>query len=161
MARTGRFFVLKVNPRNFLGEIQATKNIYDTEMRDAIDKVANFTVKTMKSLVPVRTGRLRESIRVQKKTNSKNITNLKHTVEVGSPLNYFRFLDRGTNQSPGRFVPFLGKKLITLRPGFGFHPGIKAMNITEKTKNMVENSTGVTLEKMLRSWKRSAWDRIK
>ncbi len=161
MPRRSRFFVLKVNPRDFAARLTRTRAVYDSRSRETIDKVANFTVKVMKSFTPVRTGRLRDSIQVQKKRTTKGATDLRHSIEVGSPLHYFTFIDRGTKSSPGRFVPFIGKKLTTIRPGFGFHPGVQAQHIIDKTQAKVRELTDVELTKMLRSWVKSDWGRIK
>jgi len=155
MAKT--FFVLRVTPRDFAVRFNKLRAIYNNKSRELVNQVADFTVLTMKSFTPVATGRLRDSIQVKKKTTTGGTTDLRSTIEVGSPLNYFRFVDQGTASSPGRFVPAIGKRLITLNPSFGFHPGVKPHNIIDQTQAKVLRDTDVKLKKVLRSWG-SKWE---
>src|SRR3990172_7417472 len=64
------------------------------------------------------------------------------------------YIDRGTKESPGRYIPVLGKRLTNFPDSadFGFHPGIAAQNITNSVQKKIEKETGIKLEKMLRSW---------
>ena len=156
--RDGKFFVLKIDPKDFATRFQKVKNNYSDQSRTLMEKSADFAAKVFKESVPVRTGRLRNSIRVMKKTSSRGFADLRYGIEIGTPLNYYRFIDQGTRASPGRYVPFLGKRLIAEQGGFGFHPGIKAQNITTSVQARVERDIGVNLEKTLRSW-RDKWNR--
>ena len=153
--RSGRRAQVIISPKNFVKIISTlfSKN-YGPKYEMFITKVANDTVKTMKEHVPIRTGRLRDSIRVSVRRTQGGNVDKRATVQVGPTVGYARFVDRGTASSPGRFVPELGRRITT-----GRHPGIPASGFTEKTANdMNDKMPGIFQKSLLRPWRRD-WKR--
>ena len=94
--------------------------------------IADFTVTTMKQEVPVRTGRLRDSIKIRKRYNSITSTKSKVTREVAPDTRYLKFVLRGTGRSPKMFHPVLEKRINR-----GFHPGTPKNQFIDRTRSKV------------------------
>ena len=152
------FFVLKVTPSNFASRFTKVRNSYNSKSREAIDSIAEYAKLTWQLAVPVKTGKLRNSIQVKSKKTTLGVTDLRSEIIIASSVPYFDYIDRGTKESPGRYVPVLGKRLTNFPDSadFGFHPGIVARNITDGVQRKIEKETGIRLNKMLRSWA-SVW----
>ena len=61
--------------------------------------------------------------------NSLHIDTIPDARVVTSHLPYARYVEEGTNPSPGRYVPDIGKRLVkpsVRNPTIGWHPGQKA-----------------------------------
>ncbi len=58
-----------------------------------------------------------------------------------------RFLDKGTRRSPGRYLPFLNRRVKT-----GFHPGIRPLNIIQEARNVIENDADNRIRKLRREF---------
>ena len=70
-------------------------------------EIALRLIRRIKQRTPVRTGALR---------NGWNIGNIRHTgstyiVEIICPLEYASYVEYGHRQTPGRYVPAIGKRL--------------------------------------------------
>lgn len=153
-----KFLTLKINPKNYVSKFNKTRAVYDSLTRDLVDKVAEFTQLTWQMAVPVRTGKLRASIGIKSKKTTKGSTDMRSLILVASDSPYYDFVDRGAKESAGRYVPFLGKRLINVegRADFGFHPGQEAQNITNKVQHRVEKKLSTEVDKSLRTWS-SVW----
>lgn len=88
---------------------------------------------TMKILVPVRTGALRNSIRVIKKVKAGSGLDRRANIIIAPTVEYASAVDQGARKSPGMFVPRLG-----VRVKHGFHPGQVAQHYIQRTVDMVE-----------------------
>jgi len=69
------------------------------------------------------TGELQNSFRAEQ---------TERTVRFYWDAPYARFVDKGTQESPGRYVPILGKRLVSTKRRIGTHPGIKAQHFSQK-----------------------------
>ena len=144
------FISLTIRPRNFTALFRLLTSDYKKHGRKSADEVAAFAQKTMKALVPVRTGRLRNSIMIFSKTTRGGATDLRSTIRVGSRLSYAGFVDKGTKSSSGRFVPALGRRIHT-----GTHPGVRPRNFVEKTKVKTDKFVNKSIRKVFKKWARS------
>ena len=67
---------------------------------------------------PFRNGMLAASISIERQADC---------VLIGPTVPYAYYVTKGTQPSPGRYVPAIGKRLVNPRlPHFGMHPGIRA-----------------------------------
>lgn len=127
------FLQLKIKPRNLGIKLGAMTNKTRKNYRELVETVVKFTEVTMKGLVPVSTGRLRDSIHTISNSIQAGGINLRSNSFVGSTLKYAGFVDKGTQPSSGRFVPVLGRRVQT-----GTHPGTPASNFIQRTKEQVD-----------------------
>ena len=73
-------------------------------LTDSADNIVNNTKKRTNRI----TGKLQDSWQHDKvKVNDKG----NFSVEIGSDCEYAKFVEEGHRQTPGRFVPAIGKKL--------------------------------------------------
>jgi hypothetical protein len=79
---------------------------------------------------------------------------MRSNIQVGTNLPYGKFIDQGPAPSEGRFVPVLGRRLITPGPGFGSHPGVRARNFISATKLEMDVKIGGMIAKFLNDWRR-------
>ncbi len=147
------FIQIVLKPKNLSQKIDRYKNRTKTEYRQLLNKMANSTVQTMKAFAPSRTGRLRASIRIKVKRTNLGKIDLRANVIIGPTVPYSTYVDLGTASSSGRFVPFLGRKLVTEQPGFGRHPGIRARHFIDRTKEVIDSKFNVEGENFVRSMK--------
>lgn len=75
--------------------------------KNVAHEIALRLIRRIKQRTPVRTGALR---------NGWNIGNIRHTgntyiVEIICPLEYASYVEYGHRQTPGRYVPAIGKRL--------------------------------------------------
>ena len=134
-------------PRDIGRRLGRARAAMRPSVRVAIDNLGKFGVSTMKSLVPVRTGKLRQSIRIFNKTTSLG-ADLRANVSIGSLLPYAAAQDTGAKSSPGRYVPVLGRRITT-----GRHPGIKGTNFTQKTQQALLGRANIEVDRMIAKWK--------
>jgi len=143
---------VKINPRDFDTKLFGVKRKALSHKRAFIIELANFSKDTMRNVVPMALGNLRNSIDIFKRETAGGETDIRSKVIVGSDLYYASFVDKGTKPSPGRFVPVLGRRLVTKRPGFGMHPGIKPANFIDKTNDRVNEYVGRKIDELLNRW---------
>ena len=110
------------------------------------DDIATFTVSTMKSEVPVRTGRLRSSIKVRKRYNSITSRKSKVTRVIAPDTRYLKFVLRGTGPSPKMFHPVIMKRINR-----GFHPGTPKNQFVDRTQSKVATRINETKGKLRKS----------
>jgi len=114
-----------------LSEFNRTFDLKEKQVGYAIQKILRdgsvIVERLMKQKAPVRTGRLRASISSDIQTA---IGRMRATI---SPhVKYALFINSGTKESPGRYVPSIGKRLVN--PPEGMHPGVKATHFIERTE---------------------------
>ena len=113
------------------------------EMKTMSNALQRFAIKTMKAEVPVRTGKLRQSIKTIIKTDIGYGGDSPRSVrEIGATARYSGYVTRGTSSSPGAFIPRLGKRGIR-----GFRPGTPANNFVARTRLIVTSNMSVRLRK--------------
>ncbi len=164
MAFNTKFFSIKINPRNFEGKLKFIEKSLLPIFKQTTDQVANSAVIRMKAIIKSsyirqRTGTLINSVGIIRKITASGGTSLRSRVLVGATARHASYHDGGTKPSSGRFVPFLGRKLITKRGGFGIHPGVRAIKFTEKTIAQVNAILPAKSGEMLSKWKMK-WDTL-
>ncbi|MGP1411887.1 MAG: HK97 gp10 family phage protein [Peptoanaerobacter stomatis] len=122
------------------------KKLADTEMENVIKKclydLANRMIARVKEETPVKEGLLRNSWQIGDIHRKGN----EYYVEVINPVEYAEFVEYGHIQTPGRYVPAIGKKLIK-----DFVPGRYMMTISVQDINThKEEYIKKILEKELR-----------
>ncbi|MGP1488399.1 MAG: HK97 gp10 family phage protein [Peptoanaerobacter stomatis] len=122
------------------------KKLADTEMENVIKKclydLANRMIARVKEETPVKEGLLRNSWQIGDIHRKGN----EYYVEVINPVEYAEFVEYGHIQTPGRYVPAIGKKLIK-----DFVPGRYMMTISVQNINThKEEYIKKILEKELR-----------
>ena len=125
---------LKMRPKNPGRKFKKVPKDLQREFIKQIRKLERDALTIVRRNTPVRTGRLRDSFKSKRTIRKKALFG---KIEVFSPLPYARFIDEGTRRSPGRYVPAIDRRLTTDRPGFGFHPGIRATNFLKKSEATV------------------------
>lgn len=103
-------------------------------LEQEIKKFEKSSKEAVIERIPSRTGATRRSVKSKLAMNKTNLG--ANIVITGNQV--LRFLDRGTKRSPGRYIPVLGRRLITDRADKGFHPGIRGLNIINEAKNDIE-----------------------
>ena len=81
--------------------------IADTGIREVLTDSADEIVNNTKRRTNRITGKLQDSW----EHSQVEIQNDKYTIEIGSDVEYAKFVEEGHRQTPGRFVPTIGKKL--------------------------------------------------
>ncbi len=119
---------------NLASNVKRAKFNAAKEMKTMANGLQRFTIKTMKTQVPVNTGRLQRSIKTIVKTDTGYGGDVsKSTREVGPTVRYSGYVTRGTGPSPGQFIPVLKKRISR-----GFHPGTPANDFVARTRTIVE-----------------------
>ncbi len=155
MALNKPFVVVTMKPRNLGIKLSNFDRKVRKHYRRFVESTVEFTKLTMKDLVPVNTGRLRESIIVIQKNIADGGTDLRSNAIVGSLLRYASFVDKGTKPSSGRYVPFLGRRLTT-----GIHPGTPPAGFIQGTKDRVDQILDLKGKSLIRTIQRD-FDRIR
>jgi len=98
--------------------------------RKFLRRVGEAGVETARQECPVRTGRLRDSIRYTiSLVHPPTVTIEATAMKPDKGIRYGIFVERGTAPSPGRYVPAIGKRLVRpsrRNPRVGEHPGTPA-----------------------------------
>jgi len=95
---------------------EATSKGMDEAVLWAIEENAPVFQQEAQFRAPVRTGRLRASIIIERQPDK---------VLIGPTVDYAPYVIRGTRPSPGRYVPAIERRLVDPEhPSFGTHPGI-------------------------------------
>lgn len=121
---------MKFRPRDIVQRISALQRRSKGEARKFVDEIEDRAVTIYKSVVPVRTGKMKASVKVLEKQTKSGGIDLRSNVKVGPTVPYAEFVDKGAKPSPGAFVPLLGVRVKT-----GTHPGQRAQNFNEEAKN--------------------------
>lgn len=107
-------------------------------MRDMSRVISEQALVRVKENTPVgfrlRSGRSRHT----KELWTKTVNNRRDggfTINLNNPSQVVDFLNRGTNPSPGRYLPHLNRRIRT-----GSHPGIQPTKFLDRTEDEVFNS---------------------
>ena len=145
-----KFLSFRIRPNNLSDQLRRWRQVTTpAHFNRAMDKIGREGVRILKQHTPVRTGRLRNSIRILKKTPAKGI-DLRTGIQIGSTLQYGRYVDQGTKASTGRYVPVLGRKITT-----GVHPGIRARNFVQAARIPIEERARMIIEEFQKDWRKS------
>ena len=110
--------------------------LYPDGIRSGIKRLADVTERRMRTESPVASGTLRASIVSEFRENG-------FVAEVKPTANYTKYVVNPTKASPGRYVPAIGKRLVS--PPSGTHPGTKADDFVGRAKEYV---IGMTMDIM-------------
>ena len=133
----GLSFHVEVDLSHFNWRREQIDRFLDNDFMPLVVDSADIIAMTMKSLAPVRSGKLSASITVEQEGR---------IVYVGPTVDYARYVSGGTRPSPGRFVPAIGKRLINPNlPSFGMHPGIAPNRYIEETADITAARFGASL----------------
>lgn len=121
--------------------------IHDQFTRQLTDNA----IVIMKSLVPVASGHLKNSIVATgiHETKSGGLDR-RYNVSVFASAFYARFISQGTRSSGGRYVPELDRRIET-----GDHPGTRADNFLVETAIILEIRAKEIGNRLYGTWKRS------
>jgi hypothetical protein len=146
-------FRVELTPRDIKSHLTKFQtNIPRRELDTFMRRIAKETEITMKKKVPVRSGKLRNSIKTITRDTKSGQVDLRSKIQVGTRLPYARYIDQGTKSSPGRYVPFLGRRLVVNRPGFGLHPGVRGRNFLRDTKREMDGKSRDMINDFVKSW---------
>lgn len=110
-------------------------------IKDGSRRLAEESLKRVRENTPVRSGRVRD----QWSVTVNNSANTSFTINLNNPSQVVDFLNRGTNPSPGRYVPQLGRRIRT-----GTHPGIQATKFLDRTEDEVAQATEIAMKDVAR-----------
>jgi len=147
---TNKFLSFRIRPNNITNQLRLWRTVAaPAHFNRAMDKIGREGVRILKTHTPIRTGRLRNSIRILNKIPAKGV-DLRSGILIGSRLQYGRYVDQGTKASTGRFVPVLGRRVST-----GVHPGIRARNFVQAARVPIEERARMILEDFQKDWGKS------
>lgn len=75
--------------------------------KDIANEIAMRLLRRIKQKTPVKEGTLRNGWAIGQITQKGN----SYTIEIINPVEYASYVEYGHRQTPGRFVPAIGKKL--------------------------------------------------
>ncbi len=144
------FITVKIVPKDAGRRLERILPEFQKRMVKEMRDFAKTSKKAVVDKIP--TGRRRDHRRslstkrsiIVKSTFKKS--NLRGTIRItGNEV--LRFLDKGTRRSPGRYLPFLNRRVKT-----GFHPGIRGLNIIQEARNVIENDAKDRIRKLKREF---------
>ncbi|CAI3535385.1 MAG: HK97 gp10 family phage protein [Clostridium sp.] len=94
--------------QEFIKKINATQQKIDNAIDETLEESATECVAETQARTPVKTGALRRSWN----HSEVKVEGKKHTIEIGSPLEYAPFVENGHKQEKGKYVAAIGKKLV-------------------------------------------------
>ncbi len=141
-------FKVKITPRNIQKSLGRARKQLRPHVQRMVKELAEFGVSTMRANVPVRTGRLRTSIRILSRSSSGGF-DLRSTIFIGSNVPYAAAQDTGAKPSSGRYVPDLGRRVSS-----GRHPGFKGRNFSAITQRAILDKSNLAVDKLVARLKR-------
>jgi len=137
MVSTGKDFItFSISPKNIAANFMAQWRFISNEEKGLFIKLGKMGEKKMKQLVPVKTGRLRNSVRAQIKQTGSGGVDGRSSIIIGSTgVPYARYQNDGTRPSFGRYIPRLGKRSKTV----GMHPGFQGHHFIEETEEFINS----------------------
>jgi len=94
--------------QEFIKKINSKQQQISNAIDETLEESATECVAETQARTPVKTGALRRSWNHgQVKVEGK-----KHTIEIGSPLEYAPWVENGHKQKKGQYVAAIGKKLV-------------------------------------------------
>ena len=119
---------ITVNPKNLGTKFHAFQYNDIPNFTDQLfERTIRKALSIMRGEVPVKSGRLKESIQVKEKSKH-GVRDRRYKVEVGPTAFYAKFVEKGTRPSPGKFVPAIEKRVKV-----GMHPGIASNPFVDRT----------------------------
>ena len=94
--------------QDFIKKINATQQQISSAIDETLEEAATECVAETQARTPVKTGALKRSWN----HSEVKVEGKKHTIEIGSPLEYAPFVENGHKQEKGRYVGAIGKKLV-------------------------------------------------
>lgn len=94
--------------QDFIKKINATQQQISSAIDETLEEAATECVAETQARTPVKTGALKRSWN----HSEVKVEGKKHTIEIGSPLEYAPFVENGHKQEKGRYVGTIGKKLV-------------------------------------------------
>lgn len=91
-----------------LQTLEGIGTIADTGIREVLTDSADEIVNNTKKRTNRITGKLQDSW----EHGEVEIQNDKYTIEIGSDVEYAKFVEEGHDQQVGRYVPAIGKRLV-------------------------------------------------
>ncbi len=144
------FIKVKIIPKDFEKRFDKIFPEFQRRMEKEIRDFAKTSKQALVDKIP--TGRRRDhrrSLSTKKSIvvrSSFKKSNLRGTIRIfGNEV--LRFLDKGTRRSPGRYLPFLNRRVKT-----GFHPGIRGLNIIQEARNVIENDANNRIKQLQREF---------
>ncbi len=141
-------FRVRITPRDIRKSLGRARKQLRPHVQKMVKELADFGVSTMRANVPVRTGRLRTSIRILSRSSSGGF-DLRSSIFIGSILPYAAAQDIGAKPSSGRYVPDLGRRISS-----GRHPGFKGRNFSAITQRALLDKSRVAIDKLVAKLKR-------
>lgn len=142
-----KLFSISFSPKDIVRRIGLWKEYPRKNINAVMSRIQDDAIQEMRANVPIGTGKLQRSIKSLSRTTATGNFDLRASFAVGSPLAYTKYLDAGTKASPGRYVPVLGRRITT-----GMHPGIRALNFMQSTKNAMEPRINNIMEDFMKKW---------
>lgn len=105
---------------------------FQRELNTSYKNIEKKSLDIIKNETPKRSGNTSRAW-----TSKRSGSKLQVVITLSNPLPQARFLNTGTKASPGRYVPQLGRRLVTQRRGF--HPGIKGTNYVSRAENRIKD----------------------
>ncbi len=120
--------------------------VLEQATRDEFDDLCNISVAYMRSIAPVHTGRLRNSISVRKQSFIQGTNHIQLRAVVGPDelVHYWMHPEQGTQPSPGAYIKALDRRVKQ-----GIHPGTPAQRYIERTESRVQSMLPMTASKMV------------
>ena len=143
-----KLFSTSFTPKDIIRRIGNWKDYPRKNINTVMSKIEREAIQELRSNVPKGTGKLQRSIKSLSRTTATGNFDLRSAFIIGSPLSYTKYLDAGTKPSPGRYVPVLGRRITT-----GMHPGTRALNFMQSTKNHMEPRINNLMEDFMKKWR--------
>lgn len=109
---------------------------------DAVPTFADRAVQLEEEEAPKRSGYLASSVEA---IGDKNETFVRPTAD------HAKYVISGTRESPGRYVPAIGKRLVNPKRNIGTHSGMKANPFVERAFERLLGESQQILERLVRS----------
>lgn len=134
---------IKIRPRNLTSRVRNLTGPMSTQVMDEFIRQAAVEGKRIyKKHVPVgATGNMRESVDIIEKQTKSGGLDKRANIIIGPTIDYASFVDQGTVESPGMYVPILGVRIKR-----GIHPGQSGQNFNEAAAKEI----GMQSENLLR-----------
>ena len=121
-----------------IGKIRNTGINADKALRLAVSKSAQEVKNQMIANTPVDTGNLKSSIKITE-TFAKPI----YIADIGpdkSIAPYYIYVERGHEQTPGRYVPAIGKRLVAKWVNGKWYIARTAIQIGQKVEDNINTA---------------------
>lgn len=142
---------IKIIPKDYKKKLDRIFPVFRKAWEKEMKSFAESSKKALVDQIPL--GRRKDHRRARSTKQSIVVktslrrTKMEGTIKItGNQI--VKFLDKGTRSSPGRYLPFLNRRVKT-----GFHPGIRALNIIQEARNVIENDTKTRIRNLKREFK--------